>query len=74
MARKLEAIRLDLELLAKQGKVKGFLKNVGNAGKLGSLLEDIRDAIAQYQVCTTLNCLVLQCLIFGLDFIATRYL
>jgi hypothetical protein len=74
MARKFEAIRLDLSQLAKQGKVKGFLNNIGNTGKLGGLLEDIRDAIAEYQVCMSLNCLVVQRFILGPDFIATRYL
>jgi len=37
--------------LAEQGKIKGFFKNVDNAGKLGGLVEDIRDAMMEYQVC-----------------------
>ena len=56
MARKLERIRLDRMQLAGQGKVKGFLNNVWNADKLSSLLEDIRDAVLEYQVCMSFNC------------------
>ena len=52
MARKLEGVHQDLTFLAEQGKIKGFFNNVGNADKLGNLLEDIRDAIIAYQVCT----------------------
>jgi len=37
--------------LAEQGKIEGFYKNVDNAGKLGGLVEDIRDAMMEYQVC-----------------------
>ena len=55
MARKLEGICLDLTPLAEQGKVEGFLNNVGNADKLGGLLEDLRDAMMEYQVCTSLD-------------------
>jgi len=36
--------------LAKQGKVEGFFNNVKNADKLGGLVEDIRDAVMDYQV------------------------
>ena len=50
MVRKLSGVHRDLTLLAGQGKVDGFLKSVGNTGKLGDLLEDIRDAMAEYQV------------------------
>jgi len=37
--------------LAKQGKVEGFFNNVKNADELGGLVEDIRDATMEYQVC-----------------------
>jgi len=37
--------------LAKQGKVDGFFNNLKNADKLGGLVEDIRDAVMEYQVC-----------------------
>jgi len=36
--------------LAEQGKVEGFFNNVKNADKLASLVEDIRDAVMEYQV------------------------
>jgi len=37
--------------LVDQGKIKGFFTNVKNADKLGGLVEDIRDAMMEYQVC-----------------------
>ena len=52
MPRKLERICLDLTQLGEQGKIRGFLSNVGNADQLGGLLEDIRDAVMEYQVRT----------------------
>ena len=48
---KLQDIRRDLALLEEQGKVKGFFNNVKNADKLNGLVEDIRDAMVEYQVC-----------------------
>ena len=51
MVRKLERIHKNLAQLAKQGTVEGFLKNVWNAERLGGLLEDVRDAMMEYQVC-----------------------
>ena len=74
MARKLEGVRPNLTLLADQGKVEGFLNNVGNADTLGGLLEDIRDTMMEYQVRRSLCHLVLQRLTFESDFITTRYL
>ena len=74
MARKLEGVRLNLTLLADQGKVEGFLNNVGNADTLGGLLEDIRDTMMEYQVRRSLCHLALQRLTFESDFITTRYL
>ena len=53
MGRKLHHVRRDLLPLEKQGKVEGFLKNSENSGKLGSLVEDIRNAMMEYQVCIT---------------------
>ena len=70
----MDAVCNDVTILAEQGKVKGFFNNVGNATKLGGLLEDIRDAMMEYQVCISPNYLVFQYLIFKPDFIATRYL
>ena len=51
MGRKLYHVRRDLLPLEKQGKIEGFFKNTKNSGKLGSLVEDIRDAMMEYQVC-----------------------
>lgn len=47
----LEGVRQDLVPLEEQGDVKGFFNNTRNANKLGSLVEDIRDAMMEYQVC-----------------------
>ena len=60
--------------MAGQGKVDGFLKSVGNASKLASLLEDVRDAMMEYQVRMLLCYLLLRRLTFEPDFVATRYL
>ena len=49
MGRKLYHIRRDLLTLEKQGKVEGFFKNSENSGKIGSLVEDIRNAMMEYQ-------------------------
>ncbi|KAF9649417.1 WD40 repeat-like protein [Thelephora ganbajun] len=49
LEQKLEGIDQDLTLLAEQGRVAGFLNNARNADKLGDLLEDIRDAMMEYQ-------------------------
>jgi len=51
VGRKLEDVYRDLALLEEQGKVEGFFNNVVNADKLGSVVEDIRDAMMEYQVC-----------------------
>jgi len=50
VARKLEDVRRDLAPLGEQGKVEGFFNNVENANKLRGLVEDIRDAMIEYQV------------------------
>ena len=50
MGRKLQHARRDLLPLEKQGTVEGFFKNTENSGKLSSLVEDIRDAMMEYQV------------------------
>jgi hypothetical protein len=55
IGRKLEDIRQDLALLGEQGKTKGFFNNVENADKLGGLVEDVRDAVMDYQVCIPSN-------------------
>ena len=51
--RKLEDIHQDLVALGSQGKTKGFFNNVENADKLGSLVEDVRDVMMDYQVCSS---------------------
>ena len=48
--RKLEDTREDLALLEKEGKAKGFFNNVENADRLTGLVEDVRDAMMDYQV------------------------
>lgn len=72
--RKLERIREDLAQVKEQGKIKGFLHNVGNAKRLSGLLEDIRDAMMEYQVCILLGCLSVECLMIESDLVAARYL
>ena len=49
--RKLEDVHQDLTLLAEQGKVEGFFNNVQNVDRLGGMVEDIHDAMMEYQVC-----------------------
>jgi len=68
--RKLQGVRRDLAPLEQQGKGVGFFNNFENAGTLGSLVEDIRDALVEYQVCV-LNHSSPSCLTFVLDLIAT---
>ena len=51
ISRKLEDVRRNLTLLAEQGKVESFFNNVQNVDKLNSMVEDIRDAMMEYQVC-----------------------
>ena len=51
IARKLQGVHQDLNLLAEQGKVEGFFNNLENADKLSGLVEDTRDAMMEYQVC-----------------------
>jgi len=48
--RKLEGVSRDLTPLAEQGAAAGFFSNVQNADELSRLVEDIRDAIMDYQV------------------------
>ena len=64
MARKFEDVYQDLTVLKNQGNVKGFLNNAQNASKLQGLLEDVRDAIIEYQVRTSLDYIASQGLTF----------
>ena len=52
ITRSLENIHGGLARLGAQGKVEGFFKNVENAGELSGVVEDIRDAVIDYQVCS----------------------
>ena len=51
IGRKLQDVCQGLAPLEEQGKVEGFFNNVQNADKLRGLVEDIRDAMMEYQVC-----------------------
>lgn len=55
IARKLEGFGSELTELGDQGKVERFLNNVWNANALGGLLEDINEAMVEYQVRTSLH-------------------
>jgi hypothetical protein len=48
--RKLDDVLKELIPLSQQGKIAQFLNNAQNADKLGDLVEDIRDAMTEYQV------------------------
>ena len=72
-ARKLEEVHRELALLERQGKVVEFLANTENAQRINGLVEDIRHAMMDYQVCAP-NYSLLPCLTNALDFTATRYL
>lgn len=71
IGRKLQGFRRDLAVLGEQGIVKGFLMNVENANRLSGLVEDIRDAVMAYQVCSS-NGPFPSCLKNLVDVIATR--
>ena len=51
ITRNLENICRGLAQLEGQGKVEGFFNNAENADKLSGTVEDIRDAMMEYQVC-----------------------
>ena len=50
-SRKLEEVRKELDLLAGQGKIVGFLANAENTQRVNGLVEDIRQVMMDYQVC-----------------------
>ena len=72
VSRKLQAVTQDLDLVVKQGNIEGFFRNLENADRFSGLVEDIRDAMVEYQVCS--NSASLPHLTFASDFIAARYL
>ena len=55
VVRKLGHVLQGLNLLEDQGTVEGFFSNVENADKLAGLVEDVRDAVMDYQVCDQSN-------------------
>ena len=72
VSRKLQAVNQDLDLVAKQGNIEGFFRNLENADRFSGLVEDIRDAMVEYQVC--FNNVSIPHLTFASDFIAARYI
>ena len=50
--RKLEGVSQALDLVAAQKNITQFLSNAENAQKLNDLVDDIREAVMDYQVCT----------------------
>lgn len=50
MTRKLDNILQELMPLGQRGKVTRFLRNAEDMGKLGGLVEDIRNTMMDYQV------------------------
>jgi hypothetical protein len=72
--RKLNNVLRELESLAEQGKVEGFFNNVENADKLGGIVEDIREAVMDYQVRGIQEELTSSRLISISDAVTTRYL
>ena len=73
IVRGLEGVHQGLVLLARQGGVVGFLTNTKNAQRINDLVEDIRQAMMDYQVCLS-NDSFLLCLMNVLDLVATKYL
>ena len=51
MDRKLDDVLQNLIPLAEQGKITRFLNSAEDVDKLSGLVEDIRDAMMDYQVC-----------------------
>ena len=74
ISRKLEEIFQELDLLAGQGKTAGFLANSETAQRISGLVEDVRQAMMDYQVCASTRSFLLLCLTNVLDVIAARYL
>ena len=72
--RKLEEIHQELDLLTGQGKTSGFLANTKGAQRIGGIVEDIRQAMVDYQVRALTRSFLLSRLTNVLDFVAKRYL
>jgi hypothetical protein len=43
--------------MSRQSDISGFLNNVDQSGKITGLVEDIRDAILDYQACCSETCI-----------------
>ena len=72
--RELEEIHQELDQLAAQEKTSGFLANTEGAQTIGSIVEDIRQVMMNYQV-RALTCSFLLSWSTNVpDFTATRYL
>ena len=56
ISRKLEDIHQSLTIPAEEGQALEFLINAENVRKINDLVEDIREALMEYQVCMS-NCL-----------------
>ena len=74
VSRKLEETHQELDLLAGPGKTAGFLTTVESAQRISGIVEDIRQAMMDYQVCALTRSSALSCLTNMSDFFATRYL
>ena len=72
--RKLKKILKELKPLVEQGRVEGFVNNVKNADKLGGLVEDIRDAMMEYQAYIRNLSISDMYLTFAPDFVTTGHL
>ena len=55
ISRKLEDIHQSLTVPAEEGQAMEFLINAENVRKINDLVEDIREALLEYQVCMS-NC------------------
>jgi len=51
IARKLKEVDWAMDLVTTQEDLAGFLNNIEDAHKLNSLVEDVRYALMDYQVC-----------------------
>ena len=58
--------------MSQGGTVARSLKSAEDMDKLGDMVEDIRDAMMEYQVCLVLRVLAIPRITFALDVIATR--
>jgi hypothetical protein len=73
IARKLEDVHQALDPMTTQGDIVQFLSNAENAQKLNDLVDDIREAVMDYQVRTSQG-LALSVSNIRTDFLTARYL